>query len=254
MPTRRFAALLCGALVALWGSAKPASGQVIRGVLRSQDVARNIERARVTAQDTAGRLLGEAQSDESGKFTLVLNARGAPFTLLVRRIGIEPSSSTPLTLSPADTVDVELTIPERPLIGDTIRVIGAPSLNESRYREAVRRGWFVFPPAEVEKHREQARDVYDLLRWSGANSLVIPGRTSDCVRNMRYLAGDRRSERCMVWVVDGVVLGPTPVLNPRDTYFIAILSGSESTLQFGDKAPWGAIVLYTRMHGDPLHP
>jgi hypothetical protein len=35
---------------------------------------------------------------------------------------------------------------------------------------------------------------------------------------------------------------------------MAILSGSESLLRFGDKAPWGAILVYTRMNGDRIHP
>jgi hypothetical protein len=43
-------------------------------------------------------------------------------------------------------------------------------------------------------------------------------------------------------------------LNPADTYFIAVLTASQSAVQFGDRAPWGAIVLYTRMNGDRLHP
>ena len=131
---------------------------------------------------------------------------------------------------------------------------GQASFNESKYQEAVRRGWKVFSPAEVARHRENVNNVYDLLRWSGASSLVIPTRHTDCVRSARYIAGDRRNDRCMVWVVDGQVLGPYPVLNPRDTYFMAILSASEAAVHFGDKAPWGAIVIYTRMNGDQLHP
>ena len=103
-------------------------------------------------------------------------------------------------------------------------------------------------------HRDLANSVYDLVRWSGASSLIIPGRVTECIRSARYVGGDRRNDRCMVWVVDDQVLGPTPVLNPADTYFMAILTASQSSMQFGDKAPWGAIVVYTRMNGDRLHP
>jgi len=235
-------------------AASPARGQVIRGVVRSQTTARLLERARLTAHDSGGRVMNETTSNDRGEFTLRVDARGVPFFLTVRRIGVEPTTTGAITLAPDDTVDYELTIPERPVVGDTVRVMGMPSVNESKYQEAVRRGWKIFSPAEVEKHRERANNVYDLLRWSGASSLVIPSRPNECVRSMRYVPGDRRNERCMVWVVDGQVLGPFPVLNPRDTYFMAILTGSESVLQYGDKAPWGAIVIYTRMNGDRIHP
>jgi hypothetical protein len=232
----------------------PAHGQVIRGVLRSQVTSRAIERARVTAMDRNGRVLGETIASDAGSFTLRVDAGNAPFTLTVRRIGIEPSTTQEFTLAPHDTVEYELTMPETPVMGDTVRITGLPSYNEVKYQEAVRRGWLVFSPAEVAKHREMVNNVYDLLRWSGANSLVIPTRHTDCVRSARYVAGDRRNDRCMVWVVDGQVLGPLPVLNPRDTYFMAVLTASQSLMQYGDKAPWGAIVIYTRMNGDQIHP
>ena len=228
--------------------------QVVRGLVLSQMTARAIERAKVTAEDRSGRQLGEATSDAQGKFVLRVDAKGAPFSMTVRRIGITPSSTEELTLAPADTVDYEFLIPENPVTTDTVRVTGMKSPNEQHYDEAVRRGWRIFSPLEVAKHRDQASSVYDLLRWSGASSLVIPTRPNECVRSARYIAGDRRNDRCMVWIVDGVVAGPTPVLNPSDTYFMAILSGSEALAQFGDKAPWGAIVVYTRMSGDRLHP
>lgn len=234
-------------------SAAPAHAQVIRGALRSQVTSRPVERARVSAIDRDGRVVGETIADDSGRFTLRVDAKGVPFSLTVRRIGIEPSSTPEFELTPADTLEYELSIPETAVLGDTVRVTGMASYNESKYQEAVRRGWKVFPPAEVAKHRDRVNNVYDLLRWADA-SLMIPTRRNECVRSARYLGGDRRADRCMVWIVDGQVLGPLPVLNPADTYFIAVLTASQSAVQFGDRAPWGAIVLYTRMQGDKLHP
>lgn len=242
---------VCAAAALL--AAVPAHGQVIRGALRSQATARPLERARVTAIDRDGRVVGEAIADDSGRFTLRVDAKGVPFSLTVRRIGIEPSSTPEFELTPADTMEYELAIPETAVLGDTVRITGMASYNETKYQEAVRRGWKVFPPAEVAKHRDRVNNVYDLLRWADA-SLMIPTRRNECVRSARYLAGDRRADRCMVWIVDGQVLGPLPILNPADTYFIAVLSASQSLVQFGDRAPWGAIVLYTRMQGDKLHP
>lgn len=234
-------------------TAVPAHGQVIRGALRSQTTALPVERARVTAVDRTGRMVGETIADDSGNFTLRVDARSVPFSLTVRRIGIEPSTTPEFELTPADTVDFELNLPETPVLGDTVRVTGMASYNEAKYQEAVRRGWKVLSPAEVAKHRNRVNNVYDLLRWADA-SLMIPSRRNECVRSARYLAGDRRTDRCMVWIVDGQVLGSLPVLNPADTYFLAVLTASQSAVQFGDRAPWGAIVLYTRMQGDKLHP
>lgn len=234
-------------------AAGPAQGQVIRGALRSQATARPVERARVTAVDRTGRVVGETIADDSGRFTLRVDAKSVPFSLTVRRIGIEPSTTPEFELTPADTMDYELSVPETAVLGDTVRVAGMASYNETKYQEAVRRGWKVFPPAEVAKHRERVNNVYDLLRWADA-SLMIPSRRNDCVRSARYISTDRRSDHCMVWIVDGQVLGAVPILNPADTYFIAVLTASQSAVQFGDKAPWGAIVLYTRMQGDKLHP
>lgn len=242
---------VCAAAVML--AAAPAHGQLIRGVLRSQATARPVERARVTAVDRAGRVVGETIADDSGHFALRVDAKGVPFSLMVRRIGIEPSSTPEFELTPSDTLDYELNMPETPVFGDTVRITGAPSPNEARYQEAVRRGWKVFSPAEVAKHRDRVNNVYDLLRWADA-SLIIPSRRNECVRSARYISGDRRADHCMVWIVDGQVLGPLPILNPSDTYFLAVLTASQSAVQFGDRAPWGAIVLYTRMKGDRLHP
>ena len=244
---------LAGAVLAM-AVASAVQAQFVRGVVRSQTTGRVIDRARVTAQDRSGRLLGEETSDEAGKFRMRLETKGEPFFMTVRRIGIAPSNTAELRLAPEDTVEYDFMITETPVLGDTVRVTGMKSLNEQRYDEAIRRGWKVFSPLEVARHRDQVSNVYDLLRWSGAASLVIPGRPTECVRSARYMAGDRRNDRCMVWVVDGQVLGPTPVLNPSDTYFMAILNASESAIQFGEKAPWGAIVLYTRMNGDRIHP
>jgi hypothetical protein len=235
-------------------AATPARAQMIRGLVRSQTTASVIERARITATDRSGRGLGEATTDDQGRFTLVVDAQGAPFSMTVRRIGITPTSTAELLLTPADTVDYEFLVPDNPVLADTVRVTGMKSLNETRYEQAMRRGWKVFSPAEVALHRDLANSVYDLVRWAGGASLIIPSRVTECVRSARYISFDRRSDRCMVWVVDDQVLGPTPALNPADTYFMAILTASQSSMQFGDKAPWGAIVVYTRMNGDRLHP
>ena len=52
-------------------------------------------------------------------------------------------------------------------------------------------------------------------------------------------------------VVDGAILmGSNPLINPRDVYFMAFLSPNQAMVQFGDRAPNGALMVHTRANGD----
>jgi hypothetical protein len=162
----------------------------------------------------------------------------------VTRIGIEPTTSGLLKLSPGDTVEVEFLVSETGIRTDTIKVIAAPSFNEVRLNEAKRRGWRVFEPKDIEQHRDRAGSFNDLLRSLGYPGPIMPNRPSDCIKSTR-------NYNCLTVVLDGVVIGMfNPLINPRDIYFLAVLSQNQSQVQFGDRAPYGAIVVYTRMFGD----
>jgi hypothetical protein len=63
-----------------------------------------------------------------------------------------------------------------------------------------------------------------------------------------------RNNQCLSVILDGVLIGPSVHLNPRDIYFMAIVSASDSRAEWGDRAPYGAIALYTRMNGDKRRP
>jgi hypothetical protein len=96
------------------------------------------------------------------------------------------------------------------------------------------------------QHRDRRRSnsFENLLRFSGYPGFVIPSRRDDCICSTRY-------NRCLTIVIDGVPLsGSSPNINPRDIYSFALLGKTEATVQFGDRAPWGAIVIYTRAKGD----
>ena len=102
----------------------------------------------------------------------------------------------------------------------------------------------MFPPVEVEKLRERSNSFEDLLRSTGYPGFVVPSRRDDCIRSTRY-------NRCLTIVLDGIPLsGSYPNINPRDVYFFALLGKTESAVHFGDRTPWGAIVIYTRSKGD----
>jgi hypothetical protein len=96
----------------------------------------------------------------------------------------------------------------------------------------------------VEKLRERSNSFEDLLRSSGYPGFIVPSRRDDCIRSTRY-------NRCLTIVIDGVPLsGSYPNINPRDVYFFALLSKTDAAVQFGERAPWGAIVIVTRAKGD----
>ena len=255
---RQTALLLC---IAALLTARAADAQLIRGTARVADGARPIERARITAMLEDGRGVGETSTDEKGRFHLEVRARGEPFRVVVTRIGMKPTLSSTLYLGARDTLDVDFSVAEEAVETDTVRVSAAPdgsnvnvtvhsvrvnaapTLNEVRLKEAERRGWRVFPPIEVQAIRERVNSFEDMLRSTGYPGFII-GRRDECIRSTR-------TNRCLLIVMDGMPLSGTyPNINPRDVYFLALLSPNQAQVQFGDRAPNGALVVYTRALGD----
>ncbi|MBX9928954.1 MAG: carboxypeptidase-like regulatory domain-containing protein [Gemmatimonadaceae bacterium] len=225
-------------------SAGVLDAQIIRGVVKSQRDERVLEGVRVTAINRLAKPLAEVVSDAEGKFFLRVDAGGQPFVVQIRRIGLMPSASDEIRAKATDTLDFDFLVPESPVANEAIRVIGEKSNNERHLEEANRRGWRVIPPELVADWRDRAQTMSDLLRATAGAGLTMPRRDGDCIRS------SRSGNRCLTWVVDGVVLGPSAILNPRDVYFMAVLSPSEAAVQWGDRAPSGAIVVWTRAYGD----
>jgi hypothetical protein len=232
---------LCAAMLCLPAGVQ---AQVVRGYAKLVGDDRPLDRARVMALLRDGRAIGSAVTDENGRFQFRVNADGKPFAISITRIGMEPTLSEEITIGVTDTLEVNFNVVETGIRTDTVRVKSTPSFNELRLTEARRRGWRVFPPVEVEKLRERSNSFEDLLRSTGYPGFVVPSRRDDCIRSTRY-------NRCLTIVLDGIPLsGSYPNINPRDVYFFALLGKTESAVQFGDRTPWGAIVIYTRAKGD----
>ncbi len=226
------------------GSASPVHAQLLRGTAVSTQSGRAIDGARLRATLADGTEVGRAVTDASGRFVLAITARSAPFTITVTRLGLRPTRSNVLVLAPSDTVEADFEVEEERVSLDTQRVQGAPSLNVLRLREAERRGWRVFPPAEIERHRERANSFEELLRSTGYPGFVLSSRRNDCIRSSR-------TNRCLLIVLDGVPLSgmDAPLINPRDVDFLALLSPNQAMLQYGDQAPNGALAVWTRTPG-----
>lgn len=237
--TLALAALAAGLPVAL-------EAQLVRGSVRARGTLLPIERAMVSAKDSAGAPLGSATTDGLGGYEFRVRA-GVPFTLEVRRLGYAVGKAEVKPLQAADTVDFEFLMGEVAAVTEAVVIAAEPGLNDRRLEEATRRGWKVYEPELVMRHRDKAQDFHQLLQSMGNPGLIFPRNLNDCIRSTRM-------NRCLTYIVDNQVWGTSALILPSDVYFIAILSASESRSQFGDRAPYGAIAVYTRSRLDRVQP
>jgi hypothetical protein len=224
------------------------AAQFIRGTIRAQGSEGIIQGARITVLDSLDKQVVAVLSDERGHFVLPLSG-GLPFRVTVKKIGWQPSS-TDLIHAPAnDTLDMDLMVPMEGVVlpGVEIDAAKVTSFNQRSYGEAKRNGWRVYEPAEIELHRNEFSNFENMMRSLSVTGVKMPASNRDCYVNLR-------NGRCMTFVVDGQPVGTMWVVNPVDVYFLAILQATQSSVQFGDKAPWGAILIVTRMNGDKRNP
>ncbi len=241
LPYRIRTALMVGALLA--GLPALAFAQIFRGAVRTVNTAQAIPLATVTARDSAGNVLALATTDSAGLWALRVRRAEGPIELRVRRLGFEMGSYTVKTPSATDTLEYEFLLTEVAAATEAVRVSGDVSLNEKRLSEAYRRGWKVYEPEVIASVRDRTPDLPQLMRTLGTTSVYPPRGPNDCFRATR-------NNQCLAIVVDGLVLGPTALVLPSDIYFLAILGASEARVQFGDRAPFGAIAIYTRSRYD----
>ncbi len=239
---RTSAVVVCLGLALL---AAPAQAQVLRGTVLLRDTTIAIDGARVVAEDRLGRRLGETLTDDAGRYLLRLTERiRTPFRLLVTRIGMRPTMSDEITLSDGDTLRADIFVQELPQELDEVTSTADPSLNMRRLNTARRRGWRVYDPETIEARRQSSPGLNELLRSLGAPGLLVPNRPGDCIKSTR-------TGQCLAVIIDNVLVSGAVHINPRDIYFLAIVGSSESRIEWGDRAPYGALAIYTRMFGDP---
>lgn len=237
--------LLSVVLLAAASAAVPerAGAQTFRGTVRAVSTSVPVPLATVTARDSAGTVLGLATTDSAGVWGLRLRRYRGPVELRVRRLGFEMGSVKVSPKPESDTLEYEFLLTEIAAAADEVRITGAVSLNEKRLTEAYRRGWKVYEPELVAQVRDRTPDLAQLIRTLGSTSIYPPRGPNDCFRATR-------NNQCLAIVVDGIVLGGNPLVLPSDIYFLAVIGASEARVQFGDRAPWGAIAIYTRSRYD----
>ncbi len=229
--------------LALLGVPRLAAGQILRGVVRSARTSLPIPEASVTVRDSSGSTIAFATTDSAGLWALRVRRRVGGEELRIRRLGFEMGMMKLPAGAPTDTLEYEFLLNEIAAAQAEVRVVGEESTNERRLNEAYRRGWKVYEPELVAMFRERSPDLPQLLRTIGTPSIYLPRGPNDCFRATR-------NNQCLTLVLDGQVLGPTGMILPNDIYFFAILGASEARVQFGDRAPWGAIAIYTRSRYD----
>jgi len=221
---------LVGLLIAC--SALTAEAQLLRGTVRSATTARAIPGAEVNLRDTSGVVVASARTDREGCWRIELTRPVGPIRLEARLVGFGRVAADAAPLSPIDTVEVEFQLTELASL-DEVRVTGMASLNDQRLADAERRGWRVYSPELVASYRDRAADFLQLLRIIGTPSLYVPRRSEECVRSSR---------------------NKTIFILPNDVHFFAILQAAESRATYGNRAPDGAIAIFTRSSGDRSGP
>jgi hypothetical protein len=244
---RQWTSLLLTA-AALLICAHPLTAQFIRGTIRAQGSEGVIQGALITVLDSVDKQVVTALSDERGHFTLPLSS-GLAFKVTVRKIGWQPSSTDLIHATATDTLDMDLMVPMEGVALPGVEIEGKKNItfNQRSYDEAKRLGWKVYEPSEIEAHRNEFSNFENMMRALQVRGVKMPAGPNDCYINLR-------NNRCLTFVVDGQPVGTMWVVNPIDVYFLAILQATESSVQFGDKAPWGAILVVTRMKGDKKNP
>ncbi len=227
---------------------RPLGAQLIRGTIRAQGTESVVPGAHITVLDSLGRTVTDVLSDAAGHFTLGL-ANGKAFSVTVKKIGWQPSSTDLIHATAGDTLDMDLLVPADGFALPGVEITGTKEVtrNVRAYQDAHKLGWRVYEPAEIESHRSEFSSFENMMRALSVTGVKMPANARECYVNTR-------NNRCLTFVVDGQAVGTMWLVNPVDVYFIAILQQTESEVQFGDKAPYGAIVVFTRMKGDKLRP
>ncbi len=222
--------------------------QLLRGTVKLREGAIAVDGARVYAEDRTGKRLGETTTDEAGRYVLRLTAKSnTPFRVSITRIGMQPTLSDEYSMSDTDTLNADIFVRELPTEIDEVTTTAGPSLNTRRFQEAQRRGWRVYDPSTIEARRANSPGLNELLNSLGAPGLMVPQRPGECIRTTR-------TGRCLAVIIDNVLVSGAVHLNPQDIYFLAIVSASDARIEWGDRAAYGALAIYTRMAGDQRRP
>jgi hypothetical protein len=106
-------------------AAVPISAQVIVGRVVDAASGEGVARARVAAIPADHGWLVQAMTGPDGRFSIVLTA-GGPYRVEVAREGVRRTRTRPVTVGPADTVEVNVRVAAAPVRLDALAVTARP--------------------------------------------------------------------------------------------------------------------------------
>jgi len=241
--TMRSCAFLMLSLATVARAGRAQEAAAVEGIVRTAAQGTAVADALVRMQLASGdALVASVRTDSLGRFSLTVHAAIASVPLLVitQRIGFLPDT---LQVAGSNRRAIDIYLREVPLALDSLRISAQPTANHAALAEATRRGWRVYGPERVSEYRDRAGSMSMLMRLTGVTGVVPARYPNDCIRSIR-------NQHCLVFVVDGVVIGTTAYINPVDVEFFSLVNQAESRLYFGERAPYGAIVIRTRSAAD----
>ncbi len=245
------AAVVSAAVAVVWAPPAALHAQTVRGTVKAAGTDSVIDGALVSLIDSVGIIFAESRTNAAGRFQMDAQRAGV-VQFLVRKVGLEPTASEQVQLpADVDTVDVVLSAPVSGVTLATVLVLAdrdpPPNFNTRQLADARQYGWRIIQPHRIAEARATAQTLGDLIRRNPLPGVSPPDGATGCFFSSR-------SNRCLTIVVDGQVLGPGAFVAPNDVYFIALLTPSQSTFQYGPRAPDGALFVATRRRNDNERP
>ena len=104
--------------------ARGAHGRGVHGRVVDDETGRPVPDARVTLLTVRGHVAARARTDERGAFSVRPPSPGG-YSLQADAEGYRPSTTAALTLTPSDTVELELRVSERSILLAPVTVVGS---------------------------------------------------------------------------------------------------------------------------------
>lgn len=225
--------------------------QIVIGVVTDSATGVPVELVTLSLEDSVRQRIAETRTQSNGQF--LLDAQRVPrFRFVVRKVGAQPSYSAYYDVpADVDTLHVDLVTPVSGVMIATVTVVasvGVPNLNVLQLERARQDNWQIVEPWRVAVSRETSNSFTDLLRREPLGGIRPPEIPGDCYSSRRDTRGI--GQKCLLFVVDGLLLDADVYINPMDVHFFAFVPAAKARLLYGPRAHYGAIFIATRRRGD----
>jgi hypothetical protein len=142
----------------------------------------------------------------------------------------------------------------RPLPAVKVEAKRAPL--DRRMEQARSLGGVLISEDKIRKAAPTSRNLGDLMRrTAGARVTVVSGYGGATCLLILRTANLQQQQTCAMLVVDEVMSGGDAFIAPTDVELVVIVPPSAATVRYGERARYGAVVVYTRAgRGDGVPP